>query len=87
MVANTKMNTAGLVSWRSKKLKRIVAISIAVEALAANDAIGEAAYIKAMLEEMQGKDVVDILIKVYTDSKNLHRAVNTSVLVEDSKLR
>ena len=34
-----------------------------------------------------GDCVRNIPIKVYTDSKNLHKAANSSALVEDSKLR
>ena len=86
-VTNRRTNMACLVSWRSKKLKRIVASSTTAEALATNDAIGEALYVQAVLKEMQGDWGVNILIKVYTDSKNLHKAANTSALVEDSKLR
>ena len=64
-----------------------MASSTAAEALATNDAIGEALYVQAVLKEMQGDGGVNIPIKVYTDSKNLHKAANTSALVEDSKLR
>ena len=40
-----------------------------------------------VLKEMQGEEVVNIPIKVYTDSKNLHKVAHSSALVEDSKLR
>ena len=39
------------------------------------------------IKPVEGDGGVNIPIKVYTDSKNLHKAANTSALVEDSKLR
>ena len=36
---------------------------------------------------MQGDSALEIPIKVCTKSKNLYRAVSTSALVEDSRLR
>ena len=87
VVANTKMNKARIVRWRSKKFKKIGASSIAAKAWTMNEAIGEEVYFMAVLRDMQDNGLVDIPIKDYADSKNFLRASDTSVLVEDSKLR
>ena len=40
-----------------------------------------------MIKEMLREYIRTIPVKVYTDSKNLHKATNMSVLVKDSELR
>ena len=87
IVKNKKTNKACLVSWRSKRLKRLVTSSTAAEVLAINDTVGEAVYIQAVLGEVFGKIEQKVPIKVYTDSNNSVKAASTSALVEDSKLR
>ena len=87
MIKNMKSQKACLVSWRSKRLKRIVASSTAAEVLAVNDTVGEAVYIQAVLKEVFGHREQKVLIKVYTDAKNVYRAASTTAMVEDSKLR
>ena len=64
LMTYTKMKTSCQVSWRSKKLKRIVVSSTAVEMLVTKETIGEAVYVKAVLKEMQGDGVVDIPINL-----------------------
>ena len=55
--------------------------------LAANEVIRDALYMEAVLKEMQGGKGVQIMIRVYMDSKNLYKKAYLSALVEDSKLR
>ena len=87
VVKSMRTQRASLVSWRSKRLKRIVTSSTAAEALAINDTVGEAVYIQAVLGEVLGPTEQKVPIKVFTDSKNLCKAASTSAMVEDSKLR
>ena len=87
VIKNRKTKKACLVSWRSKRLKRLVTSSTAAEVLAINDAVGEAVYIQAVLGEVFGQVEKKVPIIVHTDSKNLYKAVRTTALVEDSKLR
>ena len=86
VVKNDSTGTASVVSWRSKKLKRIALSTTAAEALAANDTISEMTYIKAVLVEMVGESFSNMPMILKTDSKNLWKAVKTTALVEDPRL-
>ena len=67
-------------------MKRIVASSTAAETLALNEVISEVVYIKAILNEILG-DVNKIPVHMYTDSKNAKKAVYSTSLVDDPRLR
>ena len=86
MVVNTKTNRACIINWRSKKIQRKVPSSIAGEALAMLGAIGSCIYYKAVLKSIYGSVMEKIPIVVYTDAKNLTRAVHTTSMVEDEWL-
>ena len=51
MMRNTKDNNACILSWKSKKIKRKVASSLAGETLAMIDTIGEIVYTKSILSD------------------------------------
>ena len=87
VIRNRVTKAACVVSWKSRKLKRVVSSSTGAEALAINDTVGEIVYIKAVLKEMLGEVVKNIPLEVYTDSKNLVQATNSKSLVEDHRLR
>ena len=55
--------------------------------MALNDTVSEMVYIKAILREMLGLDVEGIPMEIFTDSKNLWKAVQTTPLVDDPRLR
>ena len=67
IVRDRKTNNACVVSWRGRKLRRIVTSSTAAETLALNDVISEIVYLQATLEEILGSGVTDIPINIYTD--------------------
>ena len=87
LIRNQKNKKSCVISWRSKKLRRVVNSTLAGEALAVTDLLGEIMYIKAILSEIFGKDIINIPIKIYTDSKNLYKAVMSTTLIEDRRLR
>ena len=87
VIKNRETGAACVVSWRSRKLKRIVNSSTGAEALAFNDTVSELVYIKAVLKEMLGDEMIAVPLEVYTDSKNLLQASKTTSLVEDHRLR
>ena len=89
LIRNMKTEKACILSWRSKKLRRVVASSTAAETLSMTDTISEMIYVKAILKEMFKGDprVSRIPMRVYTDSKNLWRSVHSTALVEDPRLR
>ena len=87
LVRNVKTGAACVVSWRSRKLKRIVLSSTAAETLALNDTVSEIVYVKAVLKEMLGSVAEEIPMEIFTDSKNLWKAVQTTALNDDPRLR
>ena len=87
MISNEKRGISCITSWRSKKLKRVVSSSTAAEALAANETLDGLIYIKSVLRDLLGLTVDKIPVVVYTDSRNLHKSVYSSKLVEDARVR
>ena len=75
-----------VLSWRSKKLIRKVVSSLAGEALATNDTLGEIVYSKAVLKQLFGEDVDNIPVVILTDSNNLFKSVYSTSLVDDARL-
>ena len=73
MVANTRKEVACVLNWRSKKLKRVIASSLAGEALAMTAVIGEMVYGKAILEQIYGDAINTIPVVIYTDSTSIAR--------------
>ena len=76
-VENQKTKAQCVVSWKSKKMKRVVSSSTAAEALALNDTLDEMVYIKEVLKEALGGEANDIsldcLIKKGASSELLSR--------------
>ena len=68
-------------------MKKIVLSSTAAETLAMNDTVSEMVYIKAVLSEMIGSKAEQIPMEGFTDSKNLWKAIHTTALVDDPRLR
>jgi len=73
-----------ILKW--KKLVRKVASLMAGEALALVAVIGSCVYFKSLLKDMFGSKIDKIPIVVYTDSRNLFRAVHTTSMVDDDWL-
>ena len=86
MICNTKDNTACILSWKSKKIKRKVASSLARETLAMIDTIGEIVYTKSILSQIFGTRVEEIPVIIVTDAKNLEEAIHSTSLVDDAWL-
>ena len=86
LLVNIKRGSACVLSWRSKKLKRKVASSLAGEALAMVAVIGEVEYNKAILSQIYGEIIDHLPVVVFTDSKNLYEAINSMCLVDDAWL-
>ena len=74
ILRNSKSNKASVLSWRSKKLKRVVSSSTAAETLAMVETISDMIYTKAILEEIIKSECeikIPMYVYVYTDSRNL----------------
>ena len=86
MLNDPKSLKTFVLSWRAKKIRRVVNSSLAGEALAIVDTIGEIVYMKSMLKHIFGDRVERMPVIVMTDSQNLYAAVHSSSLVEDAWL-
>ena len=88
VVLMRNVRTACVLSWRGRKLKRIVTSPSAAETLAQNDGISEMIFVKSLLGEIFGTGVVSkVPVHLYTDSKNVQKSVNSTAMVEDPRLR
>ena len=86
LLVNKVTNKATVPLWKSKKIKRKVASSLAGETLAMTMTIGEVVYMRAVLCYLFGKRMEDIPAIVFTDSNNLFKSVHSSSQVEDTWL-
>ena len=86
-VSNIERGLSCIIDSKSKKLKRVVQSSTAAEALASNDALDSLVYVKSVLQELMGNQFEHLPIVLSTDSKNLHKVVMGSSLVENPRLR
>ena len=86
MLCNSIRNICCMLNWKSKKIKRKVASSLAGEALAMIATIGEIVYIKSILSQIFGTRAETIPVMVVIDAKNLEEAINSTSLVDDKWL-
>ena len=87
LMHNKESGDVCTLSWKGKKLKRIVTSSTAGETLALNEVISEVVFIKALLNELCGTAALQLPVHLYTDSKNVVKAVHSTSLVDDPRLR
>ena len=78
-----------LLNWKSKKIQRIVHSTIASEGLSLVDAIGDACYVRNLIEEIlyQNPRKKEIPIEMYVDSKQLFKAASSTHMVTEKLLR
>ena len=77
-----------VLSWRGRKLRRIVTSPSAAETLASNEGVSEVIFIKTLLGEYFGVDnAIKIPVHLYTDSRNLQKSVNSTAMVDCPRLR
>ena len=76
---------ANLVSWQSKKLKRVCNSTLSSECLAAVDAINAAFLFREMFYEILKNCVIKI--RLITDNKSLMENASSLTLLEDKRLR
>ena len=87
LIINSESKAACVVSWRSRKLRRVVSSSSAAEALAANDILDEMFYVKELLKEIVGQNAEKVSLELITDSQNLYRAVMSTTVIENPRSR
>ena len=74
------------ISWKANKIKRVIRSTLAAEALALQECIEHAVYLRELLKEMLACDF-NIPIEAWIDSANAHKAVHSTTKVEDQRLR
>ena len=81
---NSKFN---LISWQSKRIKRVIRSSLAAETLALSDSVDHAIYLSVLLKELYPKfKTNDIPIEIVTDNKSLRDAINSKKFVTEKWL-
>ena len=86
-IRDIETNKTCTISWKGRKLRRIVTSSTAAETLALNEVLSEIIFVKALLSEMVGSEADGIPVNLYTDSKNVIKSVNSTSMVDDPRLR
>ncbi len=86
LLVNENIQLACVLNWRSKKLVRKVISSLAGEALAMVALIGDIVYNKSIISQIYGEQINSVPITLFTDCKNLHDAIHSTSLVDDSWL-
>ena len=77
-------NSAVLVSWASKKSKRVARSTLTAETLAATEAIDNAVVMKESIEEILKIQLPPIILR--TDNKSLHDAIRTTNTLSEKRL-
>ena len=78
---NSKFN---LISWQSKRIKRVIRSSLAAETLALSDSVDHAIYLSVLLKELYPKfKTNDIPIEIVTDNKSLRDAIHSKKFVTE----
>ena len=87
-ISDTTGNSC-LVNWKSKKINRVVHSTLAAECLSFVDCLGDCTYVRNLLEEILYKEprAEKIPIKMFVDSSQLKKAINSSHLVTEKLLR
>ena len=84
---NSQTSASCVLSWKARKLRRIVTSSTAAETLASNEAVSEVIFLKALLGEIFGSCITEIPVNLYTDSKNVLKTVHSTSMADDPRLR
>ena len=83
-----KHGNCALVDWKSKKISRVVHSTQSAECLALVDGLGDACYIRNLLEEILWNQPRSnkIPVEIYVDSSQLFKAISSTHMITD-KLR
>ena len=78
-----------LLNWKSNKIKRVVHSTVAAEGLGLVDALGDAFYVRNVLEDILFNDVKrkTIPIEIYTDSELLFKSIGSTKSATEKPLR
>ena len=71
--------------WQSRKVRRVVKSTLAMEALSLLDGAGTAVYLSRILMEISGCE--NIPVKCFVDNRSLVEALSSYKSVDDKRLR
>ena len=85
LITNKNIGVSSVLNWKSNKIEWLaVRLLLRLWQLMTLD---EMIYVKYVLKELLGNVVDGIPLHLVTDSKNLHKSVESSTLVENPRLR
>ena len=76
-----------VVTWQSKRIKRVVKSTLAAETLALLDCAEAGVYVAKLLSESLKKSILSFPVKCFVDNKSLVESVYSTKAVEDKYLR
>ena len=81
-------NTCNLISWQSKRIKRVTKSSLTAENFALSDGVDSPYYISTLFAEIMygNTDIHKLPIEAYVDDKNLIDALKSTKFVTDKRL-
>lgn len=75
-----------ILAWASNKIRRVVRSTIAAEALALQEGLEDAWFIKSILKELVGKEAT-LPIEARIDNRSVIDAIHSTKFVNDKRLR
>ena len=78
-----------MISWQSKRIKRVAKSSLTAETLASSEGVNSASYISTLFAEIMygNTDNSKLPIEAYVDNKSLIDAWKSTKFVTDKRLR
>nr|XP_039255142.1 uncharacterized protein LOC120332004 [Styela clava] len=78
-----------LISWQSKRIKRVVKSSLAAETLAMSAGVDMASFVSSLYTEIMHRaiNLEKLPIEIVTDNRSLHDAIKSIKQVQDRRLR
>lgn len=80
-------NKCSLLSWQSKKIRRVAKSSLTAETLAMSDAVDNAFFINNLISTLLWKGAKKIPMEIITDNKSLFDALKSNKPVSNKRLR
>lgn len=80
-----KLGNANILSWQSRKVRRVCNSTLSAECLAAVDAVKAGVLLKHLVSELKCWTNIDM--NIITDNKSLVQAINSVTPVDDKRLR
>ncbi|XP_077974967.1 uncharacterized protein LOC144430759 [Styela clava] len=80
-------NECSLLSWQSKRIRRVAKSTLTAETLSLSDAVDNAVFIKDMFAEIYFGKLKSLQLDVITDNRSLCEALRSSKNVSNKRLR